>query len=46
MKASKLQRMITISKLYYEDNLTQDEIAKKLKISIPQVSRIIKPAGI
>ena len=43
-KPSKLQRMIKIARLYFEDNLTQDEIAKKMKISIPQVSRIITAA--
>jgi deoxyribonucleoside regulator len=43
-KKGVLQRMIKVSKLYYEDNFTQDEIAKKLKISVPQISRIISAA--
>jgi len=43
-KASNLQRMIKISKYYYEDNLTQDEIARKMNISVPQVSRIVNAA--
>ena len=44
MKPSNLKKMITVSKLYYEDNMTQDAIAKKLKISVPQISRIITAA--
>lgn len=43
-KLTKLQRMIKIARLYFEENLTQDEIAKKMKISVPQVSRIITAA--
>ncbi len=36
--------MINVSKMYYEDQLTQDEIAKKMDISVPQVSRIVNAA--
>ena len=36
--------MITISKMYYEENLSQEEISRKMKISIPQVSRIVTAA--
>ncbi|MBN1298966.1 MAG: sugar-binding transcriptional regulator [Actinobacteria bacterium] len=36
--------MVKVSTLYYNDNLTQDEIAKKLKISKYQVNRILKKA--
>lgn len=43
-KVANLKKMIAVSKLYYEDNLNQDEIAKKMEISVPQVSRIINAA--
>jgi DNA-binding transcriptional regulator LsrR (DeoR family) len=36
--------MVKVSNLYYKHNLTQDEIAKKLKISKYQVNRILKRA--
>lgn len=36
--------MVKVCNLYYKDNLTQDKIAKKLKISKYQVNRILKKA--
>jgi len=36
--------MVKVSNLYYKDSLTQDEIAKKLKVSKYQVNRILKKA--
>ena len=36
----KTQRMIEVARLYYEGNLSQNEIAKKLDISRPLVSII------
>ena len=36
--------MVKVANLYYKDNITQDEIAKKLKISKYQVNRVLKKA--
>lgn len=36
--------IVKVANLYYKDNLTQEEIAKKLKVSKYQVNRIIKRA--
>jgi deoxyribonucleoside regulator len=36
--------MVKVATLYYKDNLTQDNISKKLKISKYQVNRILKRA--
>ncbi len=36
--------MVKVATLYYKDNLTQEEISKKLKISKYQVNRILKRA--
>ena len=44
MRDNNLHRMITVAKMYYEDQMTQDEIAKKIELSIPQVSRIVNAA--
>lgn len=40
----KTQRMIEVARLYYEGNLSQNEIAKKLDISRPLVSIILNEA--
>ncbi|MBQ9663164.1 MAG: winged helix-turn-helix transcriptional regulator [Oscillospiraceae bacterium] len=40
----KIKRMIEVSRLYYEDNCSQNEIAKKLGISRPLVSLILNEA--
>lgn len=44
IKKPNLRKMIDASKLYFEKNLNQEEIAKKLGISVPQVSRLINTA--
>jgi len=36
--------VVKVANLYYKDNLTQEEIASKLKVSKYQVNRIIKRA--
>ncbi len=40
----KIQRMIEVSRLYYEDRLSQKEIAERLNISRPLVSIILNEA--
>lgn len=44
MDSSKLKLMVEVSKLYYIHGLSQSEIAKKVYISRPQVSRILSEA--
>lgn len=44
MKRESLERMIALSKMYYEEGLHQEEIAQRSGISIAQVSRIINSA--
>lgn len=39
-----IKLMVKVSNLYYKDNLTQEEISEKLKISKYQVNRILKKA--
>lgn len=39
-----LRESLKVAKLYYEDNLTQEEIAKKLRLSRPKVSRLLQEA--
>lgn len=39
-----IKLMVKVSSLYYKDNLNQEEISKKLKISKYQVNRILKKA--
>ena len=41
---NKLKRMVEVSRLYYEENCSQNEIAKKLGISRPLVSLILNEA--
>ena len=41
---AKTKRMIEVARLYYEDGLSQNEIAKKLEISRPLVSIILNEA--
>lgn len=36
--------MITVSRMYFEEQLTQEEIAEQLQVSVPQVSRLISRA--
>ena len=40
----KIQRIIEVARMYYLDNMTQNEIAKKLNISRPLVSKILSDA--
>ncbi len=40
----KIQRIIEAARMYYLDNMTQNEIAKKLNISRPLVSKILNDA--
>ncbi len=44
MDSTRLKLMVDISKLYYLEGLSQSEIAKKMYISRPQVSRILSEA--
>lgn len=44
MKEKELLNLIQASKLYYEDNLTQKEIAKIIKMSRPSVSNLLNKA--
>jgi DNA-binding transcriptional regulator LsrR (DeoR family) len=39
-----LRIMLKVSQLYYQDNLTQQEIAENLRISRPKVSRLLQQA--
>ncbi len=39
-----LHLLIKVSKLYYEQNLTQQQIAERLRLSRPKVSRLIQQA--
>ncbi len=44
MKNGKIDLLVNISKLYYEYNYSQQMIAKKLDLSRPYVSRLLKEA--
>lgn len=44
MKKENLQKMITVSKMYYEQGLNQEEIARRMNTSVAQVSRVISSA--
>lgn len=41
---SKLELMVTVARMYYEEELTQEEIAHKAAISRPMVSRLLTEA--
>ena len=43
---SEILRLVEISRFYYEEGLTQAEIAKKLDISRPAVSKLLSEARI
>lgn len=46
---AKIQKMVEIAKMYYEEDLTQNEIAKRIGVSRPLVSKMLsdaKEAGI
>ena len=40
----KIERMVNVARLYYEENMTKNEIAKKLGISRPLVSILLTEA--
>lgn len=44
LNEEKLKRLVQVSKLYYEENRTQAEIAKKFQISRPMVSKLLTEA--
>jgi len=44
MKENELMRLIHVSQLYYEENMTQAEIAKEMKTSRPSVSNLLNKA--
>ena len=44
LQSEKLQLLITVSKLYYIENLTQGEIAKILGVSRPLISKYLQEA--
>lgn len=44
MKAVDVKKIITIAKMYYQQDKSQQEIADQLDISRPQVSRMLKKA--
>ena len=41
----KTQKMVEIAKMYYEEDLTQNEIAKRLGVSRPLVSKMLADAN-
>jgi deoxyribonucleoside regulator len=41
---NKIQKLVEIAQLYYEKNMTQDEISKKLGVSRPLISRMLGEA--
>ena len=40
----KIERMIAVAHMYYEEDMNQSQIAKKLRISRPLVSVLLKEA--
>ena len=44
MKEKELIRLITAAQMYYEENMTQAEIAKSMGISRPSVSNLLNKA--
>ena len=40
----KIERMIAVARMYYEEDMNQNQIAKKLGISRPLVSVLLKEA--
>ena len=44
MKQEKAERLVQIAKMYYEENLTQSEIAKKLDVSRALICRLLNEA--
>ncbi len=44
MKQEKAERLVQIAKMYYEDNLTQSEIAKEIGVSRALICRLLNEA--
>lgn len=44
MDKDELMKLITVAKLYYEEDLTQAEIAKKMGVSRPLISKMLSQA--
>lgn len=44
ISSSKIQKLVDISRMYYEQDKTQNEIAQKYQVSRPLVSRMLKEA--
>ena len=45
MKEKELIRLISAAQMYYEENMTQAEIAKSMGISRPSVSNLLNKAA-
>lgn len=43
-RKQKMKRLVTVARLYYEEDRTQNEIAQMMDISRPMVSRLLKEA--
>lgn len=44
METKKVQRLVTVAKMYYEDNMNQSQIAKALGVSRPLISMFLADA--
>lgn len=44
LNEEKLKRLVSVSRMYYEENKTQAEIAKRLSVSRPMVSKLLTEA--
>ena len=40
----KMNLLVRVSQMYYEDNLSQEEVAKELRCSRPYISRLLTEA--
>jgi deoxyribonucleoside regulator len=43
-RRNKIQKLVEIAQLYYEKNMTQEEISKKMGVSRPLISRMLNEA--
>jgi deoxyribonucleoside regulator len=44
MEAKKMQKLVTVAKMYYEDNMNQSQIAKAIGVSRPLISMLLADA--
>jgi len=44
MDIERTQKLVTVAKMYYEDNMNQSEIAKVIGVSRPQISNLLSEA--